>query len=475
MYKAIIVDDEIWIIEGLKKGVNWAKYGFEVVGQAQNGKRAMELVEELHPHVVVTDIRMPDISGLEFLNYSKSIFPDTVFIVISGYAEFAYAQKALNSGAFAFILKPFDYQEIEEILLKTSHTLANNNLSVSPVQLEMKYDENVYKKNFDKWIKERNIQEDRPAVVLASVGNKPLFAERNEEIAVFKTGTKEFIYIINKNKFALGDISTYDMYGIEGVGIASEAWDEASFKISVDEALIAAYEFFLIPSATSKVFYYRDLTCKEIGGVLNVLEEAIQYNNLALLNSVIKDIKSKALSRNYTIRSMMIFYNAFVTFIDQKYGGKVEDNYMCSNAQIINTFDNLNLMLEYLKNMMVSSEPPVVTPQGDDISKKLVAYVNSNYCEKICAQDIAAQYYLSVSLFCQLFRRETRQTFTEYVTNLRIGKACELLKNPEVHIYDIAQNIGFSDYFYFSRIFRKYTGKSPTEYRELLMRDQIGT
>ncbi|MNR09815.1 putative response regulatory protein [compost metagenome] len=104
MFRVILVDDEKWIVEGLKAGVDWNKHGFQLVGDAGNGKEALPFIRELQPDVVITDIRMPEMNGLELIKHGKDISPNTLFVVLSGHADFAYAQKALNYGTFGYCL-----------------------------------------------------------------------------------------------------------------------------------------------------------------------------------------------------------------------------------------------------------------------------------------------------------------------------------------------------------------------------------
>lgn len=104
MYKVLIVDDESWVLENYRLGIDWASKGFEVVDTASNGMEALEKIRQLHPDLVLTDIRMPVMGGLEMIRQAKQMFPDLEFVVISGYAEFSYAQKALNFGVAATAL-----------------------------------------------------------------------------------------------------------------------------------------------------------------------------------------------------------------------------------------------------------------------------------------------------------------------------------------------------------------------------------
>jgi len=118
MLKAILVDDEPLIIRGLKKIVNWQKCGFEIAGVANNGESALHLVEDLAPDLVVTDIKMPGMDGLELIRKVKDISSNVYFIILSGYSEFLLAQKAIKYGCYDYILKPINTVEFEQVLMK---------------------------------------------------------------------------------------------------------------------------------------------------------------------------------------------------------------------------------------------------------------------------------------------------------------------------------------------------------------------
>lgn len=123
MYRILLVDDEKYVLKSLKASVDWETYGFEVAGMALSAEEALEFVEEIKPDVVFTDIRMPGICGLELLQMIRKICPDIICMIISGYAEFAYVQKALQLEAVGYCLKPFDYDEITGYLKRIKEKL----------------------------------------------------------------------------------------------------------------------------------------------------------------------------------------------------------------------------------------------------------------------------------------------------------------------------------------------------------------
>lgn len=123
MYKAFIIDDEQMIVKGLSKLIQWNDLGYELVGTAFNGKTALKLIEDLRPHLVVSDIQLGDTTGLELIDAAKKINPDIVFIFISGYDDFAYCQKAISKGAVDYLLKPVDMPYLSNVLEKCKDKL----------------------------------------------------------------------------------------------------------------------------------------------------------------------------------------------------------------------------------------------------------------------------------------------------------------------------------------------------------------
>jgi two-component system response regulator YesN len=123
MYKVILVDDEEIIREGLRKTIDWHALGMEVAGTAEDGLDAMELIKELHPEIIITDIKMAFMDGLELIAEVKKIYPETMIIFISGHDEFEYARKAVSLGAFDYILKPIELEYLEKLLLKVRDKL----------------------------------------------------------------------------------------------------------------------------------------------------------------------------------------------------------------------------------------------------------------------------------------------------------------------------------------------------------------
>lgn len=120
LLKLVVVDDEPIILQGLLETYDWEHMGFTVVGSAMNGEKAIEIIKDTKPDLVLTDIRMKKITGLMVMEQVKSFYPDTLFVVISAYRDFEYAQKACEMGAFSYLLKPVDEWKLKDTM-KAAH------------------------------------------------------------------------------------------------------------------------------------------------------------------------------------------------------------------------------------------------------------------------------------------------------------------------------------------------------------------
>lgn len=128
MHKVFFIDDEPWVLSTLKHLIDWQLHGFEICGAADNVRDAIEAIERLQPDLVISDIRMPELSGLELIEYLDENFPAIEVILISGYADFEYAKKAISFSCKGYLLKPIDEAELISVLQKVKSSIKRNSL-----------------------------------------------------------------------------------------------------------------------------------------------------------------------------------------------------------------------------------------------------------------------------------------------------------------------------------------------------------
>lgn len=126
MYNLLIVDDEQYVREGLRCSYNWSRYGFQVMDTAENGRMALEIIKHKRPHVVLTDIVMPEMDGLEFTRHVRLLYPDVNVVLVSSYENFHYARRAISYGVKGYLLKPIEEEELTSVFNSLRHRLVSD-------------------------------------------------------------------------------------------------------------------------------------------------------------------------------------------------------------------------------------------------------------------------------------------------------------------------------------------------------------
>lgn len=250
MRSVIIADDEKWIVEGIKAGVNWKKYGFEVIGDAENGQEALQLIQSLRPTLVLTDIKMPVMNGLELIQRAKAIAPDTIFIVLSGHAEFAYAQKAMNYGTFGYCLKPFEIEEIEGMLNRIAQQHDSKTVKEQPIH-DFELYEAVCSGDLERinlWLDEKKIplSKDTPHIPIVIQGlSSPVDVGQFSSL-VFPMSRRRYGYLLEECQYEvfLQGLEQTEVVQECGVGIGPPISDIQQLDASLESASHAAFSMF---------------------------------------------------------------------------------------------------------------------------------------------------------------------------------------------------------------------------------------
>ncbi|MFD2328319.1 helix-turn-helix domain-containing protein [Cohnella sp. GCM10020058] len=468
MHKVLLVDDESWVVESLKDLVDWERYGFNVAGQAASGEEALAAIGRLRPDVVFTDIRMPEMNGLELIRRGRELPEPIQFVVVSGYAEFAYAQKALAYGAAAYCLKPFDEIEIAGVLVKLAAKLDARGADPAETLLRL-LDEP------DPAVADRLLGELRERGLAARIaaGVVPVVAIGGGEPpglggAAFrlKTGVSKTAYLAGAQdvQAAREGWETGMHEGVTGIGIGRPVTDWREIRDAIAEADIAAHQRFI--TGRSGVYGPRRWQEETLNACMLDVGKAVEDKNGQALSESFARIGSLFREGGLSIRHAFQVYNMTNSFLFKL--GRTETA-LYSYEQLAQVFADVHAMLEGLASVssryLRQSDAPV--PETRNLTfNAILHYVTQHFRENLSLQGLSEQFFMNPSYISQLFKKETGETFTAYVARLRIGNACELLREGDDSVQEIAARIGYQDYFYFTRLFKKLTGKTPSQYRE---------
>lgn len=472
MYKAIIVDDERWIVEGIKVGVRWKTYGFQVVGEAENGQEGLALIEKLQPDFVLTDIKMPLVNGLELIKRGKEISPHTIFAVLSGHAEFAYAQKALNYGTFGYCLKPFEIEEIESLLAKISQSLKERS-GAEPERDAQELYEVLFSGNAQQLAEMLSsagmpVSPNMPVTPIVVQGYVPM-PNRNIHHIRFRMNKKRVGLLLYSN--LLDDfLSSLDLSGCAteySIGIGPSFASAAELEASLEAASVAAYGSF----STGKSGIYRPIPSSEskIDDLLSELAGSLAQKDRMRFVSVMESCRPLFHSCDLTIKDAYMIFNT-VMYLFTREGVKANARFLEGYDQLYYDYGHSDAMIDYLVKHTLYQLSDELTSRLAGVThnriKEILTYIHHHFNQEISIQSLSERFYLSPTYLSQLFKKEVGENFVEYLSRQRIQYACKLLAETDMTVSQVGEKCGFNDYFYFTRIFKRLNGMTPTQYRD---------
>lgn len=396
MYKALIADDEAMIRSGIAKLLE-RDPDIQVVGDAEDGETALELVRQHLPDLLLVDINMPFMNGLEFLEQLGELRTDAVVLVITGYDNFEYVQKALRLGVFDYLLKPIMEESFYEALRKAKQQMG---------QLQKK---------------SRLLQWARTQL------------EKNREtlIAYF---LKDWL----SGRYSEAEIQQQ----IEELGISVPQCCGLTIVHLNNDEHYPAYER---EWDENLIYYAIENIARDICQPLGPLTCGRNSNGDLILLSAREPAPDWS-------RTEQALHEAIEGALP------VKAIVLCQAA------DTLARIPEtYARLMEQLNERQRYTP----IVLETQRQIEENYANTdLSLQWAAGRQHISAHYLCRLFRHETGITFIDYVTQVRIRRAVELLLGSELKIYEIAERVGYSSQHYFSSAFKKMLGLSPGEYRK---------
>jgi two-component system, response regulator YesN len=479
MYKVVLVDDEPWALTWIERIFNWEALGFEVIAQTTDSAEAYNIICREKPDVVFTDIRMPEYTGIDLLKMVRKKGLDTEFVIISGFAEFSYAQQALQEGAFDYRLKPVQMNETEELLKKLS-------IHLETKQSIRHYDlyEELIEKNSDIAglldsisFKHENKYFQVLSMLYLNTDTQiaPMFLPKDIKWYEFKLGAKKSVYLLDCNSNIYNEIAAkYQLqYNLEemSIGISSLAEDAAGIPRLIKEADKASGRIFI--SGKGGVYSYSKNNISLIRGTLEKVISAIDTKRSDELKSILESVPQYFRDHDLGLEEVLFLWNQIVAYMTGKHSEKIENlgfEYMKSE-QLVDKFENLSAFCNHIYKLFVlfeqSEDANINTGEANKNFEELLEYINLNFNQRLYLKELAHKFYINSTYCCDLFKKVTGSTFSEYITSMRMKKARELLEKGDNTIEQICEEVGYIDYYYFNTIFKKYHGITPVKYRKL--------
>lgn len=525
-YKVILVDDEAEVIDMIEKKIHWNDLGFEVAGSATNGVKALELVEKLQPDVVLTDIKMPYMDGLELSRRLNREYPNIYIMLCTGFDEFEYAKEAVHLEIKEYMLKPVNATELSESLTNLKHTLdreREEKLNVKKLndyfqevlpKLQSNFfisliEGRVEKQEYERFLQAYQVDMKGPlfgCVIFHTSENhvpegmNPLLLSMSVEREIKQRlmdqwNCREFIYM--GNTLLILELDAEDK--ITQITDACDRFCRWAYRImgavvtaGIGTVCDSLYEISLSYERAREAVSYR---------VLYGTKRAINIGEI-VPKEQIKPVQSEESRMQTLFRAIRIGDSAEIERAAHGEMEKLHKNtetmsqYNLATMEIVSGFfkfctdnsldfnkisGNMQNIYEKVSQMDESTLTEWIVQMSERISEKLKCARNSSARRLIVeAQNIVKERYMeadisldeictvlgvSNSYFSSLFKKEAGKSFISYLTDYRMDIAAEMILNTDEKSYTIAEKVGYLDANYFSYVFKKKFGVSPSKYR----------
>ncbi|MBW4082779.1 response regulator [Paenibacillus sp. S150] len=505
MLKVMLVDDEPWVLEGLRTMVEWARYGFEVCGEALNGPDALRMIQELRPDLVLTDINIPVLNGLELITALNEVMAKPPrFVILSGYDDFDYAKTALRQRVDQYLLKPVDDEEIGILLSELSQQIRNEIASEKErakkqacivSHLLVRFIHGEYSEELQRLSKGvLHLEQDAELVcILIAAAAFNIDADRQPDTGfpwelgyAFQDEAGRAGMIVQSAK--LSSEALEEAVGLLQRELAEQLQEPVTVMVSdrltgvqsIREGYLQTLEVWKLKHRRERggIYHYSDLKqCRPDKGSheegFAELVNKVKAGETAKLQFCVREafaefagklltveeVQAKVAHLEMTLCRHIAEMNGdpdpMMGRLQAEYGslGELGDYFLLSGYVDRLCMDSA----AYLAELKQANE-------GNTIFN-VIQYVDLEFRGKLRLQDLARKFHMNSTYLGQLFRKETGRSFSEYVNEKRIEAAKGLLKRTQLKISDIAQQVGFSNTDYFIDKFKGMVGVPPSVYK----------
>ncbi|WP_159881927.1 helix-turn-helix domain-containing protein [Paenibacillus puerhi] len=521
MYRAVLVDDEIYDLEGLRVLIPWGELGVQVVFCAEKPLAALQYIENHKFDILVTDIKMPVLTGLDLSRKALENNPNVKIVFISGYQDFEYAKQAMHLKADGYILKPVDDNEVIDVLRKVVQQLEAQNEQKREATAMLLESYDFIKTSFVQHLLEGGVEPQKLRTFLA---NYPLEVQEGKAIAVLveiddalwrygheqngsMQGAEAELHSIGAMIEAgglgqwckytdsqLGFLYTADPERVEAEleGLCEEIRNTHAFTVTVSYGEPAdfpegiphsfrqvkermGYKMFfgknrLIHPSMSKLKMAEDV--KDIQTILDATFKAMtNYGLVAICDCVDALFETvSAFKKPVEVHSFSIHIasrlEAYLNQLNESFASLL--GWKMEHLDLIRSFETIeDIKSWFRKTLFEIAERLFMRRNGKNrrLIEQIENYVKEHVSEDITLKEVANRFSYSPNHLGYLFRENSGESFNDYVVKIRMQMAMNMLKNPQYKIYEVSEQVGYKSLAYFSRMFREHVGMSPGEFR----------
>ncbi len=517
MKNVIIVDDEFLVRLGLKTTINWSDYGYNIIGEAANGHEALEMFDKYQPDILMTDIKMPGMDGLELISAVKHKNKKVKVVILTNYSDFDYARRAIKLGASQYLLKS---EITEKNLIEMLKTLSIESSDEEEPLPTLKQQQEAYLQNQilelqnntalspqSFTVPEQKLFTDSSYVILnclcevSQLNGSTIDTFNHLLSSLIDTHFHEaaysisclykqfFVYIVcpvsyihekvierltKQAEMLARNIKQYSNVELS-IGL-SQPGDSTLFPEKLTEAALARQNCFF---TSESIAVFSQNTAARPSDMPKIsytkIKNFIDSNEAHEFETYSVEIFDRlAKIRNYQyVKAAFIDFLSIAKLICEKYN--MNKSYCLSPAKF--DYNNFNMMHSFhtVKKYICDLYSGIFdTAQNSDNGyshsiKTCLSYIENNYSLNITLDNVAKAADISSSYLSLIFKQEIGINFSTYLTQYRIDQAKVLLTTTNMKIYEIAEKVGFSSPYYFSKVFKEFTKLTCKEYKDKYM------
>ncbi|MNW25349.1 Chemotaxis protein CheY [compost metagenome] len=524
--KICIIDDIATVVRGLSQRIPWEEHGITVAATASNGEEGLKQIRLVKPDIVLTDIRMPFLDGLEMMRSIQEELPGIKLIFLSGYTDFAYAQEAVKLGAFDFIVKPFTKEQVLESVLKAKEIIERERNQVEQMRgMEKKLRESLpyLRQEFMRLAIRYGIQQERHqqqwdfygitmkdqdfGVMVAEID---FFADRTAELPVnevelirfavqniieetifrytkgivFREKVNQLVIVVNPcEALTMEQLAEHcrenvhlHTYQTISIGVGTEVKQTSQLAMSYRQAVTALAYTFL--TGGNSVYCFEEEAESRAGHLRYSYEKekellyCLRSANLPKAEEQLEQMWNEWIAcptrpdpahvKTLCLELAHSIHRAFSEKVSEEEQNDLDRK--LSDMNNSTSFEDLRSQIrelcrqgcEYLKVRQVSDSRILV--------ERAISHIRSHLHQNLSVGDCAKVVHLSPSYFSNLFKKEMGMTLAQYITSQRMERAKELVLEG-LQVQDIASSLGYEDRPYFTELFKRHTGMTPTDFR----------
>lgn len=490
MLKAVLCDDEHIVLKGLQKLIVWSQYGVELVATARDGSEALQAIKEHQPDIVLTDIRMPGIDGLELISLIKEVSPHTVCVVFSGYNEYEFVKKAIKLGVIDYLEKPITLDKIREAIVKAVDYISERSevdalkkqsskslLESCTLDLLLQAEGAVAA-----WQQCYGMIGARAApagvTVIVSEQQLQLTLPASYEMIELRHG-KEYIHVLLhadeacqqwREQLALIEHVTVG----SGMTYSSMAEAAKSYKEALHAfrygSYIEGHEWVAFESIGDSSEVKLNSSERE-EGILFELRLGNKGAFMEKLDQYLEELKVNVADPDVAELELLKLFLRCSDAVKET-GGNVADIFpkgfvpqkeLRSKATRDEAISWLRQELERIVDWLVGTRQKT----KHVAIEKAIQYMEDNYGRDLTQQEVASHVNMNVTYFSLLFKEQMELSYIKYLTKIRIDKAKEMLSEG-ISVQEISERVGYYHARHFTEVFKKYVGITPGQYRTQL-------